>query len=582
MEDKNITERKTFSELARNSKRDVVGFPRYRLALLGDCATQHLATAFKGLAYTRDFVLDIFDADYDQILAQVIDQDSEMYRFKPDSVLIFMCVEKLYTAWREVSVKDRAVFAEKMFMQIAGYWDCISTKCSATILQFTFAESDDFVFGNHALKQSVSFIYQVRKLNVMLMEGCVNRKNVFLVDLCGIQMRIGRKEFFDPKLYYIAKMSVALVAIPLVAADVISIIQALRGMVKKCVVLDLDNTLWGGVIGEDGLSGIQVGELGTGYAFSEFQAWLKELRARGVLLAVCSKNNEEIAREPFEKHKEMKLTIEDFSVFIANWEDKVTNIHKIREMLNISMDSMVFVDDNSFERYLVRSLIPEITVPDLPEDPAEYLSYLQSLNLFETASFSEEDLVRTDQYRAKAQSEALQSRYASYEDYLKDLKMEASVQPFDAFHTPRIAQLTQRSNQFNLRTVRYTEAGIEAAAKNPSCFTLYFTLRDKFADHGLISVVIMEKRDTDTLFVDTWLMSCRVLKRGMEEFIVNKMIATARRHGFKTVVGEYIKTPKNAMVADIYEKLGFMRTSEIAFTATVNCFSFNKTFVEEL
>jgi FkbH-like protein len=571
----------TFNQLSKNCKNDMQNLPRYRLAILGDCATQHIATALKGYAYTKNTALDVFDADFNQILPQSMDSNSEMYLFKPDAVLIYMCVEKLYDVWCNTSSGERIVFAKTIFSHIEELYGYISANCSAKILQFTFAEYDDLVFGNYSCKQPISFVYQLKKLNLLLMDKCAQAGNIFLIDLCGIQSRIGRNNFYDPKLYYTAKIPVSLIALPAVAANVIDVILSLAGAVKKCVVLDLDNTLWGGVIGDDGLSGIQIGELGVGYAFSEFQKWLKELKLRGVLLAVCSKNNKDAAEEPFEKHGEMILNLQDFTVFMANWEDKASNIRRIQETLNIGMDSIVFIDDNPFERNLVKSLLPEITVPELPEDPALYLQYLQNLNLFETASYSEEDAMRTAQYRCETQREAMQHKYANYDEYLQNLEMKAAAAPFDEFHTPRIAQLTQRSNQFNLRTVRYTESEIEKISNDSEKITIYFTLRDKFADYGLVSVVIMEKCDNKTLFINTWLMSCRVLKRGMEEFIVNKIIKTAKINNIETVIGEYIRTPKNNMVSVIYEKLGFIRKNENLFIAEVNKFINNKTFIKE-
>lgn len=393
--------------------------------------------------------------------------------------------------------------------------------------------------------------------------------------------RIGRDVFYDEKYYYSAKMPISLAALPEAAKLVTDVLAALQGRVRKCVVLDLDNTLWGGVIGDDGLSGIEIGELGAGHAFSEFQMWLRELKNRGILLAVCSKNNEAAAKEPFEKHPEMVLRLSDISMFVANWEDKASNIRYIQQTLNIGMDSMVFLDDNPFERNMVRGLIPEITVPELPEDPAQYLTALKRLNLFETASFSEEDSSRTAQYQAEAGRAALQKQFASIDEYLIGLEMEAEAKPFDPFHYPRIAQLTQRSNQFNLRTVRYTEAEIEEAARQETTLTRYFTLRDKFGDHGLISVVILQKQDSDTLFVDTWLMSCRVLKRGMEEFIINSVIQAAKEAGYRRVVGEYLKTAKNAMVEHIYEHLGFRPLGENTYEVLVDEFHPSKTYITE-
>ena len=359
----------------------------------------------------------------------------------------------------------------------------------------------------------------------------------------------------DQKMYYIAKMPLSTKILPQVAKQVIDVIKAIRGRLKKCIILDLDNTLWGGVIGDDGLENIQIGELGIGHAFSQFQMWLKELRKRGIILAVCSKNEEKTAKEPFIKHPEMILRLDDISMFVANWEDKVSNIQQIQSTLNIGMDSIVFFDDNPFERNLVKSNIPDICVPDLPEDPAQYLEYIKSLNLFETASYSEADKDRTKQYQEEIGRVSAQKQFSSYSEYLESLEMVAEAKPFDTFHFSRIAQLTQRSNQFNLRTVRYTEQEVAQLAGSKEHLTLYFTLKDKFGDYGLISVVVMDKQQ-DTLFISEWLMSCRVLKRGMEEFIIDEIMQTAKKYGYSKVTAEYIRTAKNNMVSDLYDQLG--------------------------
>lgn len=571
----------TFQQLKKLSKTDASALPQYSLAVLGDCATQHLATALRGYGVSVGMRLNVFDADYDQIDAQVMAPDSELYRFAPQGVLLQMCTEKLQEAFYDRPPEARASFAEDTYARIRQIWSRIGSRIPATVLQCNFPLIDDGVFGQFGNKTEQSFLFQQRKLNYLLTQGCQEAKNTFLIDLDALQTALGRSTFADPKLYYVAKMPISLAALPAAAKLVVDVVRSLQGVVKKCLVLDLDNTLWGGVIGDDGLSGIQIGELGTGHAFSDFQKWLKELKNRGILLTVCSKNNEDTAKEPFEKHPEMVLRLEDFSMFVANWEDKARNIRTIQQALNIGMDSMVFLDDNPFERELVRTMIPEITVPELPEDPALYLQYLRGLDLFETASYSREDAGRTEQYREKAQRAAFEAAFQSYDDYLEALQMRASAAAFDPFHYPRIAQLTQRSNQFNLRTVRYTEAEIEALAQDDSRIGLYFTLKDKFGDHGLISVVVLEKQPEDTLFISEWLMSCRVLKRGMEEFIVDKILSVAAQQGFRRVVGEYIPTPKNAMVKDLYEQLGFARLENGRFQAEVSGFPYHKTFITE-
>ncbi len=573
-------EKISFVELKKNLKKDMSDLKSYKIAILGNCSTQHLATALKGYGYREGYNLDIFDADYNQIDAQVMDDMSELYSHSPNSVLIYMSTEKLFEDFCQIELQNRNDFAENILNKIKTYWNTINSKLKTNIMQVNFVEIDDRIFGNYSNKVSSSFIYQIRKLNYLLMEEAERNKNIFLIDLSSIQNLYGRNELHDEKLYYIAKMPISTNLLPEVAKQVVDIIKALNGKIKKCVVLDLDNTLWGGVIGDDGLKSIQIGELGLGHAFSEFQMWLKELKNRGIILTVCSKNNEDIAKEPFEKHPEMVLRLEDISMFVANWQDKASNIRHIQETINIGMDSLVFIDDNPFERNLVKELIPDITVPDLPEDPAMYLSYLKSLNLFETASYSENDKDRTKQYQAEVGRATMQSSFEDFNDYLKSLQMLATAHEFNEFEIPRVSQLTQRSNQFNLRTIRYTEAEIEEILKNDKYLTLSFSLKDKFGDYGLISVVIMEKKDKETLFLDTWLMSCRVLKRGMEEFIINTIIDTAKKNGFKKVIGEYIKTPKNAMVEKIYSNLGFKEVKEGIFEAEVDNFNFNKTNIK--
>lgn len=572
---------KTFSELKKLSRSSAEGLPQYRLALLGDCATQHLATALRGAAMDRGVNLNLWEADYDQLQAQILDNESELYTFEPAAVLLYLCSEKLYDKFAKCPVEQRSQFAQQTYQGIAAYWDRIIATKPMQILQYNFVEIDDRVFGDYAAKNEGAFITQLRQLNELLRKGALERSEVTILDLQRVQNELGRRTFHDEKLYYIAKMPISLQALPSAADIAIDRICITMGRVHKCVVLDLDNTLWGGVIGDDGINGIQIGELGLGRAFADLQRWLQELRKRGILLAVCSKNEKEAAMEPFLHHPEMVLRMEDIALFVANWEDKASNIRYIQQTLNIGMDSMVFLDDNPFERQAVRALIPEICVPELPQDPAQYLRYLRSLDLFSTVSYSETDQIRTRQYQEESSRTQAQQQFASYEDYLESLGMLACAAPLDAFRIPRAAQLTQRSNQFNLRTVRYTEAEMEAVASNPEYLTLYFTLEDNFGDYGLIGVVILHKQDSETAFVDTWLMSCRVLRRGMEEFIADKIVETAKNNGLKRVIGEYLPTAKNKMVKDLYSQMGFADLGEGRYQADVDTYTPHTTKIKE-
>jgi FkbH-like protein len=328
--------------------------------------------------------------------------------------------------------------------------------------------------------------------------------------------------------------------------------------VVKCVVLDLDNTLWGGVIGDDGLTGIRLGHLGDGEAFVAFQAYLKQLPARGILLAVCSKNERDAAMLPFTEHADMVLRMEDIAVFVANWDNKADNLRAIAKQLNIGLDSMVFLDDNPFERNLVRELVPEVIVPEMPEDPADYVRAISEWNLFETASFSELDEKRTELYRQRAESEAVRADFTSLTDYLRSLEMVATLGRFDAYNLPRIAQLLQRSNQFNLTTRRYSLAECEALMADESCYPFHLSLRDRLSDHGLIAVAVL-KQTPGAVHVDSFLMSCRVLKRGVEELAIHTMVDYAKSVGKPLLTAEYIPTAKNAMVKDLYDGFGFER-----------------------
>ena len=551
----------TFKEIKKASKLEVSG-KEIKLAVMGNCATQFFSMGIQGFAKLNGLNLSVFDTDYNQIDAQLLDPKSEVYEYAPDEILIWLSTDKLYEEFMDTPIGGKSCFAEETLQRIIHYWDLVANNCGARILQPNFTEIDDKGLGQYSCKVECTFTYQIRKLNFLLEEAMKDRKNVYPVDLLSVQIQLGQKLFYDPSLYYNAKMTISMDAIPYVAKAVTDVIRAMEGKIKKCVVLDLDNTLWGGVIGDDGLGGIQIGELGAGHVFWDFQRWLKQLKEYGIILAVCSKNNEDTAKEPFENHDEMILRLSDISIFVANWEDKASNIRMIQESLNIGMDSMVFIDDNPFERNLVRSMIPEIEVPELPENPAEYLGYLQQCNYFDTVSFAGESSDRTKQYQAEFERRKLQMSFGSIDEYLESLEMVGEAKAFEPVRFARIAQLSQRSNQFNLRTIRYTEDEIERIASDDKYLTLYYTLRDKFGDHGLVSVVIMEKLSDTEAFIDTWLMSCRVLKRGMEEFIVNAIVDTAKKAGFSSILAEYIPTAKNAMVKDIYKNFGFTETTE--------------------
>lgn len=550
---------KKLIDLKKNLKKDLNAFPVVKVAVVGDTATQLLCTAIRGMGVERGYNIDLYEAEYNQVERQLLDPTSDLYQFDADFIVLFQSTHKFGEHHAMLSAEEQASLAEDRLNFVASV--CANpTLEGKKIIYFNYPEIEDTIFGSYANKIASSFTYQVRKLNYELMNLSQQYQNLFICDIAGIQNKFGRDMMFAPNVYTSTEMILSMDALPYVASRVMDIVCAVKGQFKKCLILDLDNTVWGGVIGDDGIEGIQLGHgLGIGKAFTEFQMWVKKLKQRGIIICVASKNNEDTAKEPFEKHPDMVLKLSDIAVFQANWETKVDNIRTIQGILNIGFDSMVFLDDNPFERNMVRENIKGIIVPELPEDPAEYLEYLYSLNLFETASYSVADKDRTKQYQVEAKRVSLSKTFTNEADFLKSLNMVSSVSGFTKFNTPRVAQLSQRSNQFNLRTVRYTDADIEALANDPDVIDLSFTLEDKFGDNGLIAVIIMKPLDKESLFVDTWFMSCRVLKRGMENFTLNTMVKKAKSAGYKKIVGEYLPTAKNKMVEHHFPDLGFKK-----------------------
>lgn len=547
----------TFKELRRNLKKDVTNLLTIKVSVLGDSATQFLAIAIRGMGVERGYNIDLFEAEYNQVERQVLDLTSDLYQHKAKYTIVFQSTHKLLEKYAMMSADeqvrmadDRLDFIRTICMQVPGH-----------IIYYNYPEIEDTVFGSYANKVQTSFIYQLRKLNYELMNLAQECQNLFICDLCGLQNKFGRDMMFDSSVYVSTEMLLSIDALPYVASRTMDIIGSIEGKFKKCLILDLDNTVWGGVVGDDGWENIQIGHgLGLGKVFTEFQEWVKKLKNRGIIVCVCSKNDEDKAKEPFEKNPEMILKLDDISVFIANWENKVDNIRTIQNILNIGFDSMVFLDDNPFERNMVHENLPGVTIPELPEDPGDYLEFLYTQNLFETASYSNADKDRTKQYQMEAKRVTAAKAFTNEADFLKSLNMKSEVKGFDKFNTPRVAQLSQRSNQFNLRTVRYTEDRITIIEQSEKYATFSFTLEDKFGDNGLIAVVILQdisEEVASTLFVDTWFMSCRVLKRGMEDFTLNTIVEYAHKKGYKNIIGEYLPTTKNGMVKEHYPNLGF-------------------------
>jgi FkbH-like protein len=530
-----------------------------RIALLADCATQHLADIMRAIAARNNVQAQVYEGNYDGVDLEILDPNSALYAFNPQYVVILLSSEKLKA--HLYASGDRRSFADETVGRLENLWSAFRAQSQATIIQSTFVLPSERAFGNYELKVADSVGSIFTEINYRLSVKAREAKNVLLNDVDFIAASVGRTEWFDARMWNMAKTPCRLEHLPLLAQSLLDTALAASGMFAKCVVLDLDNTLWGGVIGDDGLEGIALGEFDEGEAFVGFQTFIRELKRRGIILAVVSKNEHAAAVLPFREHPHMVLKEEDISVFVANWDNKADNIRLVQKTLNIGFDSLVFLDDNVFERNIVRQFLPDVVVPDLPEDPSLYLQTLAELNLFETASFSEADLQRAEQYREEAQRELTKTHFTNINEYLISLGMEIRLERFNAFNLPRIAQLMQRSNQFNLMTRRYGEAACEAMMSDPSVAPLTVKLADKFGDYGLISVVILKNAGSD-LEIDEYLMSCRVLQRGVESFTMNNIFSYAARQGAKRVTGHYLPTKKNDMVKGFFKSFGFEKIAD--------------------
>lgn len=532
-------------------------FKKIRVALLADFATQHLSAVLKALAAKQRIQIEIYEGVYDGIELEVFDPNSQLYQFDPDFILFLNSTEKLRSKYMHSSLTTPAWLEEK-HEKIVSLWAAAKERSRATVIQSTFVVPHERIFGNYDKKVRGTFSQSIGELNQLISTSARDLNHVLVLDVDHLAGYVGRKHWFSEKLWALSKEPCALENIPLYAQNILDILSSSGGKVVKCVVLDLDNTLWGGVIGDDGVEGIALGDLGEGEVFVEFQRFILALKQRGIILAVCSKNEHSNAVLPFQKHPEMVLKESDIAVFVANWDNKADNIRHIQKTLNIGLDSMVFLDDNPFERNLVREMLPEVIVPELPEDPALYVRAICELNLFETTTFSNADLERGDMYRVEAQRTQLKTNFSRIEDYLKSLEMGVSLQKFNPFNLPRIAQLIQRSNQFNLATNRYSESDCEAFGKNQGYFPFSLSLKDKFGDYGLISVIIL-KLSTEEVEIDEYLMSCRVLQRGVENFAMNSIFDLAKKLSVSRVKGKFIPTEKNAMVKEFYQQFGFTK-----------------------
>jgi FkbH-like protein len=531
-----------------------------RLAVIGAYSFHPLVDIAEQLFFAHGWTIELFEGSFDNYQSEVFDSHSPLKQFEPGFVFLMPSQNRCrYTGGYLDSVQEQRAQVDNVVGETLQLCEKINKDLGCEVLLANFVPSAEFDPGQLRTR-SLAFRWAFQRM-VNLDLGMKAPPYVTICDLDFLASRRGLFQSHDDRAWLESKQPGSPNFVVDIAGEMVRQILSARESTKKVLVLDLDNTLWGGVIGDVGLEGIEIGDTSPrGEAFKAFQRYVLGIASRGVLLAVCSKNDYEVAIAPFEKHPEMLLKRVHFSAFKANWEPKSENIRAIANELNLGLDSFVFLDDNPAEIEIVRQFVPAVETILVGPDPSDYVTQLDGARFFEPRAITSEDAKRTEQYRAETERRSLQSGATDMESYLSSLQMKAVLREFNEIDLPRISQLINKSNQFNLTTRRRSEAEVKAVMDDKSYLSFSFRLDDRFGDHGLISVFIGKVAQKE-LRVDTWLMSCRVLKRQVEEEFLNEVVRLARIRGCDEVVGEYIPTAKNKMVRSLLPDLGFTESN---------------------
>ncbi len=546
--------------LARLGIKEAAGFQPIRLAILASSTVDHLAPAIRVAGLRRRLLIDVHAGAYGQYRQDLLDPASALHRFQPHAALFSLTAREAISGIDLAATAAEADGAIARFVaELGSLWRRAREIGAAAVIQQTFIDVSEPLFGGYERMVPGAPATLVARLNDRVCEAAA-REGVLILDIARASQRDGIDAWFDTARWLQGKLEIAPQAAPLYGDLAARILAAQRGLSKKCLVLDLDNTLWGGVIGDDGLDGIVLGEgSAAGEAHLALQRYAKLLKERGVILAVCSKNDVKIAEAAFRDHPEMALRRSDFAAFQANWDDKAQNLKAIAAKLNIGVDSLVFVDDNPIERARVRQSLPMVAVPEMPEDPAHYVRCLADAGYFEAVAFTAEDRGRAEAYAANAERDALLGSAESMDDFLRGLAMSVVHGPFTAVDHARVVQLINKTNQFNTTTRRYAADEITRIMDEPDAVTLQFRLIDRLGDNGLVSTMILRPTpdDDETLEVENWVMSCRVFGRELEFEAMNIAVEAARERGARALVANYLPTPKNDVISKLYPSLGF-------------------------
>ena len=541
-----------------------------RIAVLRSYTVETIEPILKLRLYIDGYKPEFRFGNYNMYAQEVLDTSGELYAFRPDIVLFLVRVEELLPelnrSFGEKTFSDWEKIIENAVRQITSLLEVLERNLSSQIIVQNMSPMGRPYWGIHDAQQPEGETSLINRFNSLLARELKDRKSVFLWDFDGLLKSLGRETVYDPKMWYLAKNPFRQSAYINIADDLYRYIASVMGILKKCIVLDLDNTLWGGVAGEEGINGIALGFQYPGSCYRDFQEGLLRLYNRGILLAVNSKNNEGDALEIIDKHPYMVLRRKYFSAMRINWNDKVSNLKDLREELNIGFESMVFIDDNPAECEMVRRHIPECEVVCLPEKVYLLPDVLHALNGVENIRVTEEDRKKGEMYRSQAARKEFEKSFTNIDEYLASLEMCIDIEPACDFTVPRISQLTQKTNQMNLTTRRYTEGEIRSFMKDPDSFVFSVSSTDRFGDNGIVGLMIL-KKISDDCFIDSFLLSCRVIGRNIEQAMLAFACDFSRNTGARKLFGEYIPTAKNKPAADMYHRFHFQGADDGWFVA---------------
>ncbi len=532
-----------------------------RLAVIGSSTLEPLAACVDVKTRLLGLFPVTFVGGFNTYRQEALDPSSALYAHNPDVVILsvdaWSLLDQLFLAeFVRMTAEQRTEIMQTMTDEVISVAESLTNNSSAIVLVNNFIVPTFTPLGVVDNKQDVGLREFFRLANRRLEERFHEDSRVFVVDLDEVASSFGKDKVVNWNTFYRGSVPFSEAFTPILADEYLRYVRALKGLTKKCIVLDMDNTLWGGIIGEDGMEGIKLGNTSPGVEYVDFQRALLALYNRGVILAINSKNNPDDALQVLREHPYQVLREEHFAALRINWQSKVQNLIELAKEINIGLDSMVFIDDNPVEREQVRQALPEVMVVDLPKNPRLYRATLERLQVFDVLSLTPEDMRRGEMYVGKRKRAELERSTASLEDFLRTLDLKVRVKLVDDFDAPRVVQLIGKTNQFNLTTRRYTDAEVREFRDSPDARVYSMAVRDRFGDEGVVGVAIV-RIDGDAWIIDSFLMSCRVIGRNVETAFLARIVADARSSGAKRIIGEYIPTKKNAPAKDVYERHGF-------------------------